>query len=320
MIRLENCLRYLPIPVFAMVMGLVGLGLALERAGRILGWPAGVARGWIYFSGAIFALLGLLYLAKCLRHRAEVVKEFNHPVRLAFFPTLSISLILLGAGFLNIDTATSHAFWLSGTLLHLVLTLMIVRAWLTRGFEPAQLTPAWFLAAVGNILVPLAGVAHYTAEFSWFFFSIGIVFWLALLALVLQRLVFVQPPLPEKLLPTLVILLAPPAAGFLAYIKLTGTVDVFARILYYHALFTLLLLIVLLPRLARAPFSLAWWAYSFPLAAVTVASLQLYTLTGLGPIRLVALTLVAVLALVIAVLLALTARAAARGALCVPDA
>jgi tellurite resistance protein len=320
MSRLENCVRYLPIPVFAAVLGLVGLGLALERTGRILGWPAGVAHGWLYFSTAVFVLLGLLYLAKGLRHRAEVRKEFSHPLRLAFFPAISMSLILLGAGFLNIDTATSHVFWLTGTLLHLVLTLMIVRAWLTRGgFEPVHLNPAWFLPAVGNILVPLAGVAHYTAEVSWFFFSIGIVFWLVLLVLVLQRLIFL-PPLPEKLLPSLFILLAPPAAGFLAYIKLTGTVDVFARILYYNALFTLLLLIVLLPRLARAPFSLAWWAYSFPLAAITIASLQLYALTGLGPIRTVALTLVAVLVLVIAALLALTIRAAARGALCVPEA
>ena len=37
-------------------------------------------------------------------------------------------------------------------------------------------------------------------------------------------------PLPERLLPTVFILIAPPAVGFIAYVRLTGGVDVFAQI------------------------------------------------------------------------------------------
>lgn len=48
--------------------------------------------------------------------------------------------------------------------------------------------PAWFIPVVGNIIVPLAGVRFAPAEVSWFFFSIGLVFWIVLLAIVMYRL------------------------------------------------------------------------------------------------------------------------------------
>ena len=61
-----------------------------------------------------------------------------------------------------------------------------------------------------------AGVHLVSPEIFWFFFSIGLVFWLVLLAIVLYRLFF-HEHLPARLAPTLFILLAPPSVGFITY-------------------------------------------------------------------------------------------------------
>jgi len=94
------------------------------------------------------------------------------------------------------------------------------------------------------------------------------------------RLLF-HNPLPERLLPTLFILIAPPAVGFIAYVKLTGTVDPVARILYYFALFVFVLMIPQLKMLSRIKYYLSWWAYTFPMAALTIATILMYHQNGL---------------------------------------
>ena len=80
-----------------------------------------------------------------------------------------------------------------------------------------------------------------------------------------------------RLTPTLFILLAPPSVGFIAYLQLIGSLDAFARILYYTALFLSLLLASNALRFLRIPFFISAWAYSFPLAALTIATLVMST-------------------------------------------
>ena len=89
---------------------------------------------------------------------------------------------------------------------------------------------------MGNVLVPVAGVPLGYPEISWFFFCIGLVFWLILLTIIFCRVLF-HHPIPDKLMPTLFILIAPPAVGFIAYLRLAGELDSFARVLYFTGLF-----------------------------------------------------------------------------------
>ncbi len=115
------------------------------------------------------------------------------------------------------------------------------------------------------------------------------------------------------------ILLAPPSVGFIAYTNLTGEIDAFARVLYYTALFLALLLASNAVRFLRLPFFLSSWAYSFPLAALTIATLIMATylasmfITGLG------VALLALLSLVVVVLALRTLFAIGQREICVPE-
>jgi tellurite resistance protein len=313
-------LERFPVSIFSVVMGLAGVALALRAAERHLGLGVGLSLAVTLFATGVFAVLSLLYAVKLTRYRAAVAAEWLHPVKIAFFPTFSIGLILLAATWQPLAPGPARVLALAGAGLHLLLTVVVLSNWMyqTR-FEIHHMSPAWFIPVVGNILVPLPGVELLSAETSWFYFSIGLIFWVVLFVIVFYRVVF-HSPLPEKLMPTFFIFIAPPAVGFVAYLGLTGTLDAFARVLYYGALFLTLLLLVQLPRFSRIPFSLTWWAYSFPLAAIVVATSLMFSHTGAEPFRVIGYALLALLLVLVGLLVVRTAHATRAHGLALDEA
>ena len=69
--------------------------------------------------------------------------------------------------------------------------------------------------------------------------------------------------------------MAPPAVGFMSYLKITENADSFAYILYGIAFFIGLLLLFQLKRFMSIPFYISWWAFLFPSAAMTIATSQM---------------------------------------------
>jgi tellurite resistance protein len=312
-------LRNLPISFFAVVMGLAGAAIAWQRIESLLGWNnfAGSALFWL--SCVIFFLIFIIYLSKSLLHGSEVKKEFRNITKLAFFPTITISMLLLSIAAMNSYPSFSQALWVIGTVGHLFFSVIVISIWIRHpSLEINHISPAWFIPVVGNILVPIAGVAYAPAEISWFFFSIGLVFWIALFTILLYRLIF-HNPLPERLLPTLFIIIAPPAVGFIAYVKLTGAVDSMARILYYFAVFVFVLMIPQLRMLSKIKYYLSWWAYTFPMAALTIATMLMYHHSQMIFFKYLALVLLIILSGVIILLSFMTLAAMKNKEICIED-
>lgn len=312
-------LQFLPVTFFAVVMGLSGLAIAWREAEAVFHLRLPISRLFLSLAVLVFVALLVLYGLKVLRFREAVRAELGHPIQLHFFPAVSISLILLGTALLPFWSAVAATLWTLGAGLHLSLTLYVMGVWIHhQHFEIHHINPAWFLPVVGNCLVPLAGVPLGFVEVSWFFFSVGLVFWLLLFAIILYRVLF-HPPLPERLMPTFFILIAPPAVSFLAYLQLAGTLDPFARVLYDVGLFLTLLLLTQASRFFSIQYYLSWWAYSFPLAAITIATLGMYRETGLPAFVVLAWVLLALVTLVVVYLLYRTVRAVGAGTICVPS-
>jgi tellurite resistance protein len=307
-------LARLPVTLFASVMGIAGLALAWQRGAHVLGLPPVVGAALALLAALLYVVVAALYLAKWARHRSAVMGEWHHPVRSALVPTISIGLLLLAILALNAGAGTL-ALWLwgAGALGHLALTLAIVGRWLNRtDLEPAHANPAWFIPAVGNVLVPLAGVRLGYEAVSWLFFGIGMGFWLVLLPIVFGRLFFAAP-LPERMRPLLFILIPPPAIGFLSYVLLTGTLDAPAHVLYGFGAFLTLLLLSQARQFIRLPFFMSWWGYTFPLAAITVATLAMAERAGEPLYRAAGAALLALATVVIGWVALRTVLAFARG-------
>jgi tellurite resistance protein len=133
--------------------------------------------------------------------------------------------------------------------------------------------------------------------------------------IILFRLFF-HTPLPPSLRPTLFILIAPPALIFSAYYSLNGgQLDAFAHGLFFAGLF-FTILVLLLPRLFLGlPFAVSWWAYTFPLDAMTVAALAYHAKIGQPASAAIAAVLLALTTGIVAVVAARTALALRRGEL-----
>ncbi|WP_306151786.1 SLAC1 anion channel family protein [Roseovarius sp. MMSF_3281] len=315
----HSVLEHYPVTLFTIVMGMAGLALALRAGEQTLGLTS-LASGVVYLvTLAVFVVIAAGYTAKVIRFPNAVRSEWSHPVKLAFFPAISIGLLLLATATLPISRPVAHVMWLAGAAGQGILTLAVISGWIgARAFLHGHLSPAWFIPAVGNVIVPIAGAELGFVELSWFFLSVGLIFWIVLLTLVINRLVF-HDPLPERLQPTLVILIAPPAVGFLAWVTLTGGIDPFARILLNSGYFFALIVAVQLPRILRLPFAMSFWALSFPLAALTIASLHYAEATGSDVHRLAGLALLSILTVTLAGLLLRTLRAVTSGAVFQPE-
>lgn len=323
-------LKFFPISFFAVVMGLAGWTIAFQRAAALLGWTPLLGQAMLGVAVVAFITIAGLYLTKLIRFPQAVSEELHHPIKMSFFPTISISLLLFSIAFLASQPHLSQVLWVAGAVLHLSFTLYIMSLWIHHtSFNIQHSSPAWFIPVVGNIIVPIAGVEHGMVEVSWFFFSIGLVFWVILFTIFMYRIIF-HPPLVAKLVPTLFILLAPPAVGFIAYVKLMehggagGAVvpfalDPFARVLYYLALFIGMLLLTQVRVFTRLQFFLSWWAYSFPVAALTIASLLMYHLTDLAFFSWLATLLLVLLSGIIGVLAWRTVQAIRQCEICVEE-
>lgn len=315
----EPRLKHLPISIFAIIMGLSGLTLATERLEKTHNMGHGISPFLLGVTSVVFLVLLIIYGLKCVRFSDDVKAEWKHPVRLAFFPAISISVILVATAALPFNTGLAHTLWLVGASLHILATLLIVNAWINRpSFEAPHLNPAWFIPAVGNVIVPIAGSGLGYMELSWFFFATGMLFWLVLLTLVFNRLIF-HKPMPARLVPTLMILVAPPAVAFVAYMKLTGTLDPFGRVLYGAVILFALIVLTQVPKLIKLPFALSWWAYSFPLAAMVIATFVMHEATKIAGYAFLANCLYGLLLAVIAGLLVRTAMAISRHEICQPE-
>ncbi|MDR3370976.1 SLAC1 anion channel family protein [Rhodoferax sp.] len=313
-------LEHMPVSMFSIVMGLAGTTIALEKAEHRWAWSVSPSSVLLAVTAAVFVLISLAHLSKFILHHEQVVAEFNNPIRLSFFPTMSIGMLLLAIAALGHFSDISLYLWTTGATVQLLFTLAILSNWMHHEkFQVQHSNPAWFIPIVGNILVPIAGVPLGYQEISWFYFSVGLMMWTPLLAVLFNRFFF-HPMIPDKLLPTLFILIAPPAVGFISWVKLHGgVVDDMARILYYFGLFIMLLLLAQAKYFVKVSFALPWWAYTFPVAALTIATSVMAEKVGGGFFATLFPVLLTALVLLVSVISVRTIIAVMRGQICVPE-
>ena len=312
--------QFFPVSLFGSIFGFSGLTLAFKNATGILNINEKVTLALTLLTTLILLSVTAVYLLKIIKHRSSVIAEFCHPVAMNFFPAYTISLMLLSVLYIPIYKPLAIGLFYIGASGHVILTVYIMQTWLLHDkWNIQQMTPAWFIPIVGNIVAPIAVVNFAPMEISWFFFSIGLVFWFVLQVIVMYRLFF-HPPMPKVLEPTLFILIAPPAIGFVSYQAMHPglPLDGFARILYYTALFYTLLLGSQFLRFIKIPFAVSWWAYTFPLSAIASASFIMYEKLQINLFAFIGTFILAILSALVLYLTFKTLLAIKKKQLCVP--
>ncbi len=311
-------LEYLPVGLFGSVMGLAGLSVAWRLAHARYGAPEWIAVAIAGLAVLAFVLVAVGYLIKLGTAFVVVRTEFRHPIAGNLFGTVLISLLLLPIVLEPFAHRLAQVLWVVGAAGMIVFAWLIVNRWMSERQQVTHATPAWIIPVVGLLDVPLAlptlGLPpmHGLMVFA---LAVGLFFAVPLFTLIFSRLLF-EPPLPDALKPSLLILVAPFAVGTSAYIGTTGKTDLFAEALYMLTLFVLAVLLGRLRNLPSCcPFRVSWWAVSFPLAASSIAALR-FALAEPGSVTdAIAVALLALATLVIAALLGRTVLGVCNGEL-----
>ncbi|MDD2382727.1 MAG: SLAC1 anion channel family protein [Sulfurospirillaceae bacterium] len=314
----KNRIKFFPIMMYAIVMGMSGITIMYQKAALWLGFPSVIGMILMVVTTTIFIAVSILYCIKFLKYRPVVKKEFSHPIRINFFAAVSISMLMLAIIYKEHYPIISALFWYPGTVLHFYLTMYTISFWINHNQELDHSNPAWFIPIVGNVIVPVAGVGFASQGILMYFFTSGIFFWIILFAILLNRIIF-HHQLVSKFMPTMFILIAPPAVGLLAYFKMFGVIDTFAMMLFNLALFFTLLIAFMYKNFLKIKFFISWWAFVFPLAAMAISSMLMYHQSKDITLYVLSCTMICVATIVIIIVIYQTLWHMQKGEICIQD-
>lgn len=312
-------LQRLPVALFAAVMGVTGLGLVWQLAGEVFGldFGAGLGEVLVMAGAGVFIVLAAAYGRKAMRHPGAVRAEFGDPAAAGFFSTIPIGVLLLSAGWAEQWPAVASVmFWVSITAMLILAVVALAR--LFREPHPLEAaTGGWLLAMVSPILVPLAAVPLGFPEMAMLCLGLGLAMWAVLMPVIVARFVIGQP-LPPGLRPGWFILLVPPMVIFIGYLKVGGPLDLFAHALFAMGLLLAAGLMVAARDVAAWPFTVAWWAFTFPFDGVAAAALTYHQAMPTPVSLALAVAAVALATAIVAFVAVKTLHALATGRLLAP--
>ncbi|CAK7326074.1 unnamed protein product [Dovyalis caffra] len=214
-----------------------------------------------------------------------VEAEFWHRVGVnyLFVPWISWLLLLQSAPFLAPKTVSYLVLWWVFAVPIVALDVKIYGQWFTKGkrFLPTFANPTSQLSVIGNLVGAQAAANMGWKESAVFLFSLGMVHYLVLFVTLYQRL-HGGDRLPAMLRPVFFLFFAAPSMASLAWESINGAFDTASKMLFFLSLFlftsldkTVQLVKICRPNLFKRSmrrFNVAWWAYSFPLTVLALAS------------------------------------------------
>ncbi len=268
-IREIGFVHFMSISTFAMSMGYCGMCFGWRLAHQIWGAPA--------FIGEFFGICALVfYIVICVRYAhkmridaAAVRAEWNSPTKVNFFGTFNVSTVLMAAVLAPYHHGAASFFWYAGLLVIMVFSWILLKHWLYDRQNVDTVTPAWLLAVLGPITIPVAGnvlknPGYY--DISVFCVAIGLVTGIPVIALLFAHSVFGKT-LSSAAQPSLMILMAPFGMGYITYTQTFG-VDTFTTLFINAGIFIFWpIAIKVLHVMRHSPFRMGWWACSFPTMA-----------------------------------------------------
>jgi len=304
---------------FTVTMGTGGVALALNQFPFAVAALHALATGLWLANIALFAVFVGLYAARWVIFPKEARRIFAHPVMAMFFGAVPMGLATIVNGFLTFGTpliggtaiSIAHALWWVDVAMSLACGLVIPYFMFTR--QPHSLekvTAVWLIPVVAAEVAAASGallVPHLSTSEGFAVLMLGYVLWaysvpLAMSFLVLLVLRLALHKLPDRDMGASawlalgpigtgalgLVLLGTDAPAVFAAQGLTGVGDVAfglgvigGTVLWGYGAWWLLLAVLKTVRYLREglPFNLGWWAFTFPLAVYSLATLALAHVT-----------------------------------------
>jgi tellurite resistance protein len=301
--------REVPLNSFAIPLGVAALGGVWSSGAAALAITALPAQALFAVAALLWLAFTVAYAAGAIRRRA-FIRDLHHPARgpyATYIPVIAMQLVTHYTPMMP-----AEARW---AMLALVAALAAVAAllighWITSDIAFDAVHPGYLLPVVAGPFIASIGLTTVRyPHLAVALFGVGVFFWLTIGSIVLARLI-TGSAIPSNGVPRHAILMSPPAAGSLAGLAIShgrpnSLQDVITGIL--AAIF--LVQLVLIPKYAKAPFSLSFWAFTFPLCSgsnYTIRLISAYRPGGWAGV------VIALLVITSAAVLAITAKTLQR--------
>ncbi len=290
----------------AAVMGTGAFAMATLHFSRQMPWLEGLAWVLHWFNLALFTLISIPWLLRWVMAWPAVVASFKHPVAANFYPSYGIALLVLAGelrAFGGHELLALVVWWLAVALLFGLTLAVLLSIFQGEHVNLDHITPGIFMAPVGMVVIPVAGAPLLVVQpealhdlaltINGIGLGAGIFMYLALLALALHRF-YVHKRLPAMMAPTFWINLAPLGITVVSMLNLVAVTPfagdksaylMAAFLIWGFGAFWLVLAMLFtwsVRNVAPLPFSLTWWAFTFPLGAFTLGSQRLSEAAGLS--------------------------------------
>ncbi|KAJ0479952.1 putative transporter protein SLAC1/Mae1/ Ssu1/TehA [Helianthus annuus] len=273
-------LRY-PISSFGICLGvssqaIMWKNLALTESTHFLHVSPNVNLVLWCISVVLFAVVAAAYLLKIILYFEAVRREYYHPIRVNFFFAPWIALLFLAIGVpAKVTTELPHFLWYVLMTPIFILELKIYGQWMSGGQRRLSkvANPSNHLSVVGNFVGALLGASMGLKEGPIFFFAVGMAHYTVLFVTLYQRLP-TNETLPKELHPVFFLFVAAPSVASMAWARINDSFDYGSRIAYFIAMFLYFSLAVRVNFFRGFKFSLAWWAYTFPMTGAAIATIR----------------------------------------------
>uniref|UniRef100_A0A7N0U5Y0 S-type anion channel SLAH2-like n=1 Tax=Kalanchoe fedtschenkoi TaxID=63787 RepID=A0A7N0U5Y0_KALFE len=257
---------------------------------------------------ALVAVVSAIYALKLILYFEAVRREYYHPIRVNFFFAPWIALLFLGLGAPPFVADKLHdSLWYILMTPIFCLELKIYGQWMSGGQRRLSkvANPSNHLAIVGNFVGALLGARMGLKEGPIFFFAVGLAHYTVLFVTLYQRLP-TNETLPKELHPVFFLFVAAPSVASMAWADIQGSFDHGSRIAYFIAMFLYFSLAVRVNFFRGFKFSLAWWAYTFPMTGAAIATMRYANVVDTAFTRALSVILCAISTLIVTALLVTT--------------
>ncbi|XP_043705756.1 S-type anion channel SLAH3-like [Telopea speciosissima] len=223
---------------------------------------------------ALVLIVSFIYSLKLIFYFEAVRREFFHPIRVNFFFAPWIAALFLAISLPPLVATFIHTpIWYILMIPILCLDLKIFGQWMSGSQRRLSMVanPANHIAIVSNFLGSYLGASMGLKEGPIFFFAIGLAHYIVLFVTLFQKLPTNQT-LPKDLHPVFFLFLSTPSVASISWALIQGVFDYGARIPFFLSLFLYFTLAVRINFFRGFRFSLTWWAYTFPMSGVSIAS------------------------------------------------
>lgn len=305
-------LRY-PISSFGMCLGvssqaIMWKALATSESTKFLHISLDINLVLWWISLALVVTIASVYFLKLIFYFEAVRREFYHPIRVNFFFAPWIALLFLVIGVPPSISEKPHAaVWYILMAPIFCLELKIYGQWMSGGQRRLSkvANPSNHLSIVGNFVGALLGASMGLKEGPIFFFAVGLAHYTVLFVTLYQRLP-TNETLPKELHPVFFLFVAAPSVASMAWAKIQGSFDYGSRVAYFIAMFLYFSLAIRVNFFRGFRFSLAWWAYTFPMTGAAIATVRYSTVVPNVVTKCITVVLCLVATLVVTALLVTT--------------